>query len=131
MRHYSLAEARALLPEVAAVVKELHTVYVEVRAIQAAQAAAARGVTADGHLLDDPWADEDDAEIVNALMERLQSGSSRLEEWDIELKDAERGLIDFYHERAGELVFLCWQLGEPNLAWWHTLEGGFAARQPL
>ena len=48
------------------------------------------------------------------------------------LKDLESGLIDFYGERAGELIFLCWRLGEElRVQFWHTLEGGVAARQPV
>ena len=40
-------------------------------------------------------------------------------------------LIDFRHERAGEVVYLCFLLGEGSLAYWHTTDGGFAGRQPL
>jgi hypothetical protein len=47
------------------------------------------------------------------------------------VKDLDAGLVDFPSEREGELVLLCWQLGEERVAWWHTLEGGFAGRQPL
>ena len=47
------------------------------------------------------------------------------------MKDPERGLIDFYHERDGQVVYLCWQLGEPDIEWWHDTEAGFAGRQPL
>ena len=48
------------------------------------------------------------------------------------LKDLESGLVDFYGERAGETIFLCWRLGEEmRVQYWHTLEGGFAGRQPV
>jgi hypothetical protein len=47
------------------------------------------------------------------------------------LKDLDRGLVDFYAVAGDRLVFLCWQLGEPEVAHWHTLEGGFSTRQPL
>ena len=30
-----------------------------------------------------------------------------------------------------EPVFLCWQLGEPAVAHWHALDGGFASREPI
>jgi hypothetical protein len=30
-----------------------------------------------------------------------------------------------------EVVFLCWQLGEPNVNFWHRIEEGFAGRKPL
>jgi len=48
------------------------------------------------------------------------------------LKDLESGLVDFYGERAGEVILLCWRLGEEQrIQCWHTLEGGFAGRQPV
>jgi hypothetical protein len=31
----------------------------------------------------------------------------------------------------GRIVYLCWQLGEPEISWWHELEAGFSGRQPL
>ena len=48
------------------------------------------------------------------------------------LKDLEVGLVDFYGQRADELILLCWKLGEEKrIQFWHTLEGGFAGRQPV
>ncbi|MGZ8502421.1 MAG: DUF2203 family protein, partial [Candidatus Limnocylindrales bacterium] len=32
---------------------------------------------------------------------------------------------------AGRQVWLCWQLGEGSIGWWHELEDGFAGRRPL
>ena len=48
-----------------------------------------------------------------------------------EVKDLDTGLIDFPALRHGETVLLCWQLGEDEIAWWHTVEDGFAGRRPL
>lgn len=48
-----------------------------------------------------------------------------------EVKDPETGLVDFPARRGEEEVLLCWRLGEPEVAFWHSLEGGFAGRRPL
>ena len=48
-----------------------------------------------------------------------------------ELKGIEQGLVDFPTEREGRIVYLCWQLGEDVIAFWHELHAGFAGRQPL
>jgi hypothetical protein len=48
-----------------------------------------------------------------------------------EVKDLEEGLIDFPALRRGETVLLCWKLGEDRIRYWHTVEDGFAGRQPL
>ena len=51
---------------------------------------------------------------------------------EVQIKDHNRGLIDFPSMREGRVVLLCWQLGEPEeIEWWHDPEAGFAGRQPL
>ena len=47
------------------------------------------------------------------------------------IKDVERGLFDFPFMKDGNLVYLCWVAGEPELRYWHTVDSGFAGRQPL
>ena len=47
------------------------------------------------------------------------------------VKDLELGLIDFYSVRGDRLIFLCWQAGEEEVAYWHTLSGGFRQRRPI
>jgi len=47
------------------------------------------------------------------------------------VKDVEKGLVDFYTLSGDRLVFLCWHMGETEVAHWHPLDGGFAARKPL
>ena len=50
---------------------------------------------------------------------------------DILLRDPETGLADFPAEREGRAVYLCWRLGEDEVAWWHELDTGFIGRRPL
>jgi hypothetical protein len=54
-----------------------------------------------------------------------------LEAMDITLKDATTGLVDFLGERDGEVVELCWRLGEDRVASWHRIGDGYPGRQPL
>jgi hypothetical protein len=55
----------------------------------------------------------------------------RFNEWGIELKGLEEGLVDFPSDRDGRTVYLCWKQGEDSIQWWHDLDTGFAGRQPL
>lgn len=54
-----------------------------------------------------------------------------LEAMDVTLKDANTGLVDFLGEREGEVVELCWRLGEDSVANWHRIGDGFPGRKPL
>lgn len=47
------------------------------------------------------------------------------------LRDPETGLVDFPAERDGRRVFLCWRLGEDEVAWYHEEDSGFSARKRL
>ena len=56
----------------------------------------------------------------------------KLTETGIIVKGIEHGLVDFPHLRAnGEEVYLCYQLGEEGIHFWHPLETGYAGRKPL
>lgn len=54
-----------------------------------------------------------------------------LEAMNVTLKDATSGLVDFLGERDGEVVELCWRLGEDRVASWHRIGDGYPGRQPL
>ena len=54
-----------------------------------------------------------------------------LEKLGVALKDPRTGLIDFYSYRDGELVELCWKLGEPAVEHWHRIGEGFPGRRRL
>ena len=47
------------------------------------------------------------------------------------IKDIDRGLIDFPAIIDDREVFLCWELGEDEVAYWHDLEAGYGGREPL
>ena len=64
----------------------------------------------------------------------VQEAKDSLAEIDsigVQVKDLEQGLLDFPSLMDGKLVLLCWKLGEPAIAHWHTEEEGFAGRKPL
>jgi hypothetical protein len=65
------------------------------------------------------------------LAAQLEQGVQTIQGRGPVLKDLERGLVDFYSIAGDRLIFLCWQLGEPEVAHWHTLQDGFSGRQPL
>ena len=71
-----------------------------------------------------------DAEWEN-LTRRLEEAVAGLRAEGIELKDLDGGLVDFYALEQGELVFLCWRLGEPRVDFYHSIDGGFRNRRPL
>src|SRR6266850_2030623 len=70
-------------------------------------------------------------EELRSLAAELESVVDEIQATGVVLKDIQLGLIDFPAEREGEVVYLCWQFGEPEVAFWHRIDDGFAGRQPL
>jgi hypothetical protein len=69
-------------------------------------------------------------ELVTKI-EAYRAGWREVEEMGAVLKDARIGLLDFYGEVDGKLVWLCWKYGEAECSFYHALEEGFAARKPI
>jgi hypothetical protein len=132
MRHFTPEEANAALPAVRALAERLVdrrrallTLGEELETMQAL-------IGGNGGSLDPSRA----AELQDAVAREaagLAALVDELHELGVQVKDLDRGLIDFpaSHPGSGETVLLCWELGEPAVAHWHDLEEGFAGRKPL
>lgn len=68
---------------------------------------------------------------MQGRIDQMQAAVARIDELGVTLRDIPTGLIDFPALVAGRQVWLCWRLGEGDVAWWHELTAGVAGRQPL
>lgn len=66
-----------------------------------------------------------------AVAGRLSELTDELEAIGCELKDYERGIVDFPAVLDGREVYLCWKLGEDTVDSWHELIDGYAGRRAL
>jgi hypothetical protein len=125
MKLFSVEEANELLPKAGHIVRSIRRAYARVGSMREAARAASEGAKeGGGGMADGPRY----VVTLHTLAERV----AELEALGIQIKDYERGLIDFPHLRDGRVVLLCWQLGEgQRLEWWHETDTGFAGRQPL
>ncbi len=81
----------------------------------------------------DPYSDEL-AQVGRELdkdVARLQEYVQELRQLGVEPKSATEGLVDFPAKIDGQLVFLCWKLGESEVLFWHRIEDGYKGRQRL
>ncbi len=121
-RFYPPEEANALLPEVRPVVERIREAQ-RTLAADTSVAAVREKAAHNGGGLPSPRLGEQ----TRALERDLR----QLDEWGILLRDPTVGLIDFFWQRQGETVFLCWKLGEARVEWWHPVETGIAGRTRL
>lgn len=82
-----------------------------------------------------PGLDEAEAQRIRlrmqGIVDQMAAAVARIDALGITLRDIERGLIDFPALVAGRPVFLCWELGESDVVFWHEVETGYGSRRPL
>jgi hypothetical protein len=128
---FTLEEANALVPTLELALGDLARLRAEleqaIRGVGGAEAAV--GILQRGEPA--PRDREAEGARLRSLADEVGVAVERVNSLGCVLKDIEAGLVDFYALRDDEPVFLCWQLGEPKVAHWHSLDGGFAAREPI
>ncbi|HKP44972.1 MAG TPA: DUF2203 domain-containing protein [Pyrinomonadaceae bacterium] len=125
MKLFTVEEANALLPVVRQILQRLRSSRKSLSAYQRQARTAAEQADQGGGGID--------AGLLYAqLLTKFAAQMTELETLGVQLKDFDRGLVDFPSLRDGRVVLLCWQLGEGDeLEWWHDIEAGFAGRTPL
>ena len=71
------------------------------------------------------------SEELTLVVRRMAAAVRQIDAWGITLRDISAGLVDFPALANGRPIWLCWRLGEADIAWWHELEAGVAGRKPL
>lgn len=125
MKIFTIQEANALLPEVKIILAKIQRAHRKLSKFSDEAKKASEAAEQGGGGI------QNGAAYATALTE-LTIQLSDLEGLGVQLKDFERGLIDFPSLRDGRVVLLCWQMGEGDeLEWWHDIDAGFAGRTPL
>jgi hypothetical protein len=73
----------------------------------------------------------EERQALKTTVGRMEAAVRRIDDWGVTLRDIGSGLIDFPALANGRPIWLCWKLGEGDIAWWHELEAGVAGRRPL
>src|SRR3954466_8362107 len=68
---------------------------------------------------------------LREIVRRMQTTVGHIDSLGVTLRDISTGLIDFPALASGRPIWLCWRLGEDDIAWWHEANTGFDSRQPL
>ena len=121
-RHYTREEARAQLPELRAWLQEIQKLRRELVQIdQRLESIMAAGTDAGGPSVNQH------ATTTARVHELLREFNRR----EIFIKDPDRGLVDFPAIIGGREVYLCWEVDEDDIEFWHDIDSGFAGRERL
>lgn len=124
---FTVNEANELLPALRPLVEQILE---NIRRLKNASETVIRKEQLDAEAPDLMERLRQDADIARLISE-LQGFVDQINSHGCICKGVEQGLIDFPCVLGSEVVFLCWQLGEPQVGYWHRIEDGFAGRKPL
>jgi hypothetical protein len=129
-RFFTPEEANEALAEVRPLVERMVAARAALLEAQRRQAELVARVASNGGGLSPPDVSAVAAEVQQASTE-LVAVVEELQGLGVQVKDLDRGLVDFPCEHRGRVVLLCWELGEDEVAYWHGVDEGFAGRKPL
>ncbi len=128
---FTLSEAQTLLPVLEALLRKAQAAGIRAGELESEMQELTQRIFLSGGM---------HVNVVQAARRRaerektLQEARDTLLEIDeigVQVKDLEKGLLDFPCVVDGQTVLLCWKLGEKGIGFWHTTEDGFAGRRPL
>jgi hypothetical protein len=128
---FTLSEAQTLLPVVEALLRKTQAAATQAGELEREMQQLSQRIFISGGMhVDISAAARRRAERDKAVQEAKDT-LAEIDEIGVQVKDLEQGLLDFPSMMDGKPVLLCWKLGEPTIAHWHTEEEGFAGRKPL
>ena len=128
--HFTIAQANAALAEVRPLAEQLVHHREALRTARAQRGELVLRVAGNGSGVD-PQELADLDEQIAAELAGVARCVNAIHSLGALVKDPDTGLVDFPARIEGEEAFLCWQLGEDEISYWHGLEEGFAGRKPL
>jgi hypothetical protein len=130
-RTYQLHEANQVLPRVRRLVGQVVELAGQLDELTDQVRIAEYRMRRPSAVTEDRERFEETTAALRGAEEDLVTALGGLDELGVQLKDPRIGLVDFLSYREGELVELCWQLGEDRIAHWHRIGEGYRGRKPV
>jgi hypothetical protein len=118
MKTFSLDEAQSLLPILESLLRRAIDAKASAGQVEAELQLLSQNIFLAGGMLVD-------------VVQQAQDAIQEIDSIGVQVKDLDKGLLDFPCQLGEQIVLLCWQLGEAKIDYWHTVEAGFQGRQPL
>ena len=119
-KYFTIDEANQALPYVSRVINDITDCY--------------RQAVSIGQQIEHPSVDDRVVTLKDqyeAVMDRLNDLVDELHQVNVELKDFDRGLVDFPAVHEGREIYLCWHRGEQSVHAWHEIDAGYAGRRDV
>ena len=128
-KHFTLDEANALIPVMETEIAELQKLNKE---FQEKINVLNKQKSSDNKQIS---TDQPDIFLAESKLEFIEMQArmhvNNIEQYGVEIKDVDIGLVDFPAKLDGEDILLCWKHGEEEITYYHGPEDGFAGRKPI
>ena len=131
MRTFSLDEAQTLLPVLQQLLRRGIDAKALAEQLEGELQELSQRIFFSGGMLIDTASVTSKREVLRATIQQAKDAIEEIDSIGVQVKDLDTGLLDFPCRLEGEIILLCWKMGESEITHWHTVEAGFQGRQPL
>jgi hypothetical protein len=131
MRTFTLEEAQWLLPVLQGLLKTAMDGKATIESVEAELTAVNHRIFLSGGLFPDIFHLAARRGAREKAVQAVKDAIAEIDAMGVQVKDLDMGLLDFPCRVNGEIVLLCWKLGESEITHWHGVEEGFRGRKPI
>jgi len=131
MRTFTLREAQSMLPVLESLLRRSIEAKSQIEEIDQELTELGERIFLSGGMLVDVAACAARKAQRDKAIQNAKDTLSEINAIGVQVKDLDIGLLDFPCLVDGEIVLLCWKLGESTITHWHGTEEGFAGRKPI
>jgi hypothetical protein len=131
MKTFSLDEAQSLLPILESLLRLAIDAKANAGLIETDLQMLSQSIFLSGGMMVDVAAVARKRMAQRTSVQQAQDAIQEIDSIGVQVKDLDKGLLDFPFQTGEQIVLLCWQLGETKIDYWHTVEAGFQGRQRL
>lgn len=129
MKTFTLGEAQRMLPTIEALLKQAMEAKAAAESVEEELQGVARRIFLAGGTMVNVAEVQRQKAALTGLVQRAKDAVEEIDAIGVQVKDLNVGLLDFPAYLDGEIVLLCWKLGEEKIEYWHDMESGFRGRQ--
>jgi hypothetical protein len=131
MRTFTLREAQSMLPVLESLLRRSIEAKSQIEEVDQELAELGERIFLSGGMLVDVAACAARKAQRDKAIQSAKDTLSEINAIGVQVKDLDVGLLDFPCLVDGEVVLLCWKLGEATISHWHGTEEGYAGRKPI
>jgi hypothetical protein len=130
-RTFTVSEAQTLLPVLESLLRSAMQAKALIEEVDAEMQSLANHIFVNGGTLVNIVSVARRKAEREKAAQRAKDAVAEIDATGVQVKDLDIGLLDFPCVVEGDVILLCWKLGEDKITHWHNTTEGFAGRKPI